>query len=323
VTSVKNQRNCGACWSFATVGPLESAILMYDGKIEDLSEQQLISCNPWGYSCDGGWYAFDMYFDPGSALESCQPYTGSDKTHCNNCSGIYKIINWNYVSASDTPSVEEIKTAILIYGPVAAGMYASNAFMFYKGGVWTKDEEGDVNHAVTIVGWDDSLGPNGAWIIKNSWGSDWGEGGFAYIAYGVLKIGYAAAFIQYKPPVWQDEFEPDNSTQEAKELKVGEVQKHKAQDVDWVYFTLQPNCSYFVYTNNLSSGSDTIITLYKEDGTTKIDENDDYNKNSQYSVLYIKPTTTQKYYLKIDQMFDYSENYFYYLGLKPLHCEFK
>lgn len=323
VTPAKNQKSCGACWAFATVGPLESSILMFDGKTEDLSEQQLISCNPWGYSCDGGWYIFEMFQDPGAALESCQPYTGSDKTKCNNCTGVYKIVNWNYVSLSDMPSIEEIKTALMIYGPVAAGMYASDAFMFYKKGVWTLDEEGDINHAITIVGWDDNLGDNGAWIIKNSWGNDWGENGFAYVAYGVLKVGYAAAYVQYKAPVWQDEFETNNSPQEAKELKLGEVQKHKAQDVDWVYFNLDPNCKYIVYTNNLSSGSDTIITLYKEDGTTKISENDDYNNNSQYSVIFIQPKDSQKYYLKIDQIFDYSENYFYYLGLKALHCEFK
>lgn len=325
VTPPKNQRNCGSCWAFGTIGPLESAILMFDGKTEDLSEQALVSCNPWGYGCDGGWYAFDMLMtgEDGAALESCQPYTGSDKTSCNNCSGAYFIQNWNYVSPNDMPSKEEIKTAILIYGPVASGMYASNAFMFYKDGVWTKDEAGDINHAITIVGWDDNLGENGAWIIKNSWGTGWGENGFGYVAYGVLRVGYAPAYIQYKTPQWTDEYESNNSSGEAKEIMVGDIQKHKAQDVDWVHFTLSPGCTYFIYTNNLSSGSDTIITLYKEDGTTKLDENDDYNRNAQFSVIYIKPTTKQKYYLKIDQLFDYSESYFYNLGLSPLHCELK
>lgn len=322
VTPVKNQRNCGACWAFATIAPLESAILMYDNKTQDLSEQALISCNPWGFSCDGGWYAFDMFIDDGAALESCQPYTGSDKTKCNNCPGSYYILDWNYVSAKEIPSIDEIKTAILIYGPVAAGMYASNAFMFYKGGVWTKDEEGDINHAITIVGWDDTKNPP-AWIIKNSWGNDWGENGFAYVTYGILKVGYAPAFVTYKASTWEDIYEPNNTPNEAREISINEIQKHKAQDVDWVYFTLDPACTYFIYTNNLSSGSDTVITLYEEDGSTKIDENDDYNRNSQYSVLFIKPQNTKKYYLKVDQLFDYSENYFYYLGLKTLHCEFK
>lgn len=305
VTPAKNQKNCGACWAFGTVAPLESAILIYDNKTEDLSEQALVSCNPWGYSCNGGWYAFDMFIDDGAALESCQPYTGSDKTKCNNCSGSYYILNWNYVSSQEMPSVDEIKTAILIYGPVAAGMHASDAFMFYKGGVWTKDEEGDINHAIAIVGWDDTKSPP-AWIIKNSWGNDWGENGFAYVAYGVLKVGYAPAFVIYKTPNWEDIYESDNTPSEAKEILLNEVQKHKAQDVDWVHFTLHPTCTYFVYTNNLSSGSDTVITLYEEDGSTKIDENDDYNRNAQYSVLFIKPEATKKYYLKIDQLFDYS-----------------
>ncbi len=321
VSLVKNQKSCGACWAFATIAPLESAILMYD-KIEvDLSEQALISCNPYGYSCDGGWYVFDMFIDEGAVLESCQPYTGSDRTSCNNCTGAYHISTWNYVSSSDMPSVDEIKTALLIYGPLASGMHASNAFMFYKNGVWTLDESGDVNHAVTIVGWDDTLEPSGAWIIKNSWGKDWGMDGFAYIAYGVLKIGYASAYLIYKYPTWEDIYEEDDNLTQAKELKVFEEQRHKTEDEDWVYFDLEKNCTYMVYTNNLSSGSDTIISLYDSDGTTKLDENDDYNRDSQYSLIYIKPNTNKRYYLQIKQLFDYNPEFFYYLSLKPLHCE--
>lgn len=318
VTPVKDQRNCGACWAFATIAPLESLILMYDGKTEDLSEQALISCNPWNWGCDGGWFAFDLLIEPGAALESCQTYTGSDRTKCNNCNGVYKIIDWHYVSQNDMPSIDEIKTALLIHGPLGAAMHASNAFMFYKGGVWTIDEEGDINHAITIVGWDDSLG---AWIIKNSWGKGWGMDGFAYVKYGVLRVGYAAAFVVYKPPAWEDVYEEDDDCQNAKELVIGEIQKHKADDIDWVYFTLSPNCKYVIYTNNLSTGSDTIISLFNEDCSKKLDENDDYNRNAQYSVIFIKPEKEKKYYLKIDQLFEYNENYFYYLGLAPLFCE--
>lgn len=322
VTSAKNQRNCGSCWAFGTVAPLESAILMFDGKTEDLSEQALVSCNPWGYSCNGGWYAFDMFIDPGAALESCQPYRGSDNTRCNNCAGAYKILEWGYISQSERPSVEEIKTALLLYGPLVTCMHASGPFLIYKGGVWTLDEEGDINHAVTLVGWDDSLGPEGAWIIKNSWGSDWGENGFAYVAYGVLDVGYAPAFIIYKTQEFEDKYEPDNSLGEAKELIVNEVQKHKGESTDWVYFNLTNNCTYMIYTINFM-GSDTVISLFKEDGTTKISENDDYNRNARYSLLFFTPSSNGKYYLKVDQLFEYSENFYYNLGIKPLRCEFK
>lgn len=322
ITPARNQKNCGSCWAFATVGPLESAILKQDSQEVDLSEQALISCNPWGYNCDGGWYAFDMFLDPGAVLESCQPYKASNNVKCNNCAGAYKILEWGYISQSDRPSIEEIKTALLLYGPLAVGMHASKLFQFYNGGVLTLDEDGPIDHAVTLVGWDDSLEPNGAWIIKNSWGTGWGENGFGYVAYGILQLGYAPAYVVYKFSEMEDKYEPDNSAAEAKELILNEVQEHRGESADWVYFELSNNCTYMIYTINFL-GSDTVITLYKDDGITEISENDDYNRNPRYSVLFFKPSDNGRYYLKIDQLMDYSENYFYHLGLKPIRCEFK
>ncbi len=323
VTPAKDQGRCAACWAFATIAPLESAILIYDGKLEDLSEQALISCNPYGFSCNGGYYAFDLLIEPGASLEECQPYTASDNTECNNCISSYKILDWNYVSWSDMPTMDEIKAAVLLYGPIAATMHVPYEFAFYIDGVWTLDREGYPNHGITIVGWDDNLGPNGAWIIKNSWGRDWGIDGFAYVAYNILGLGHNAAYVTYRYPNFTDVYEEDDDCSTGKELKLFEVQRHKGEDIDWVYFDLEPNCTYIIYTNNLSSGSDTIINLYDESCINLIEKNDDYEKDAQYSILYIKSEKKQRYYLKIEQCFEYSENYFYHLGLKPLNCEFK
>jgi len=319
VSPVKNQKSCGGCWAFATVGPMESAILRAGGPVEDLSEQALISCNPWGYSCSGGFWAFDMFLNPGATLESCQPYTASSGTQCVTCDHPYTLREWAYVSGSNMPPVDKIKTAILLNGPVAGALHASNALMYYKSGVFTLDEGGDINHAVTIVGWDDTLGPNGAWIMKNSWGTGWGENGFAYVAYGVLQLGYAAAYVVYTAPPGEDAYEPDNDASQARPIAVGEVQRHTSlADADWVKFHLEPGCSYFVYTNNLCSGSDTTLRLYDGTGSTLLASNDDYNGDANYSFLKITPAAATDYTLEIDQVFDYGPDLQYDVGLKIL-----
>lgn len=323
VSPVTNQRNCGACWAFATVGPLEAAILIGGGPVEDLSEQALVSCNPWGWGCNGGWWAFDMFLSTGAALESCQPYTAKDGTCVTSCEHPYRIDDWAYVSSSDQPSVDQIKTAILLYGPVAGALHASNAFGYYRGGVWTLDEEGDINHGVTIVGWDDSLGPAGAWRIKNSWGTNWGEDGFAWVAYGTLQMGYGAAYLMYGQTGGEDAFEPDNDVLSAKPLAIGVPQEHTlAAEADWFKFTLAPGCTYQIYTFNFLSGADTLIELYDASGTQRLAFNDDYQYDTSLSCLFVTPQGVTDYTLKVDDVFGYDPFHRYLAGIKPFRCAF-
>jgi hypothetical protein len=281
VSPVANQRHCGACWAFATIAPLEAAILIDGGPVEDLSEQALVSCNPWGWGCDGGWWAFDMLESPGAALESCQPYSATNGNCNTGCAHPYRIEDWAYVSSSDMPTVDQLKTAILLQGPVASGIHVSTAFSFYKGGIWTLDEEGDVNHGVALVGWDDA---KGAWRIKNSWGTGWGEGGFAWVDYDILRIGYGAAYVMYKRTGGDDAYEPDDDPAAATPLEIGTPQEHTlAADADWFKFTLAPGCTYQVYAFNLLSGADTLIELYDAAEAERLAFNDDYNGDSSLS----------------------------------------
>ncbi|MGE5405809.1 MAG: C1 family peptidase, partial [Candidatus Saccharibacteria bacterium] len=160
-TPIKDQGNCGSCWSFGTIGPMESAIKIKDKTTVDLSEQYLLSCNTKGYSCSGGWWCFDMLTNPGAVLESCQPYKAS-KVACNStCSKPYKLSGWGYVSGQySIPSVDAMKTAIYTYGPIGVAVAADSYFQSYTGGVFNHNYGGQVNHAVVLVGWDDS---KGAW----------------------------------------------------------------------------------------------------------------------------------------------------------------
>ncbi|HUW96873.1 MAG TPA: C1 family peptidase [Anaerolineae bacterium] len=207
-TPVKNQGGCGSCWAFSTVGILESNILYQDGLERDLSEQYLLSCNTNGWDCGGGWFAHDYHewkFPPGepeagAVNEIDFPYTAED----DECNPPYihreKIADWYYVGGSSgIPPVADIKQAILDHGPVSAAMCTGTAFGNYGGGVFEINECTKPNHAVVLVGWDDNLGTNGAWRLRNSWGPSWGEAGYMWIGYGVSSVGYGSNYVVYEP----------------------------------------------------------------------------------------------------------------------------
>jgi len=207
-TSVKNQGNCGSCWAFGTVGPLESKIKIHDGLEKNLSEQYLVSCNTDGWSCSGGWWAHNYHqwkIPPGepaagAVYEADFPYQAAN-VPCNPPHPHHeKITSWSYVGSQyGVPSVAAIKQAIYDRGPVAVAVCVGPAFQNYSNGVFQTNEtcSGSVNHAVVLVGWDDNQGSGGVWYLRNSWGAGWGEDGYMRIGYGVSKVGYAANYIVY------------------------------------------------------------------------------------------------------------------------------
>lgn len=205
-TPVKNQGACGDCWAFGTVGPLESQIQLQCGVTVDLSEQYLTSCNTNGWGCNGGWWAHDYHLNKppkndtqaGAVLESVFPFKASNVACGGPYNHPYRITNWAYVAGQPTPSVQAIKQAIYTYGPVAAAVYVGPQFQAYSSGIFNANESGQVNHAIVLVGWNDDLGPdNGYWILRNSWGSGWGENGYMRIRYGANQVGYSANYIQF------------------------------------------------------------------------------------------------------------------------------
>lgn len=110
-----------------------------------------------------------------------------------------KIASWAYVgNDSSVPPTENIKQAIYTYGPVAAAVCVGPAFQAYGGGIFQTNESsycsGGVNHAIVLVGWDDT---GGYWVLRNSWGTSWGESGYMRIKYGISNVGYAATYVVY------------------------------------------------------------------------------------------------------------------------------
>ncbi len=196
VTGVRNQGECGSCWAFAGVAQLESMVKIYAELEMNLSEQQVVSCVTPGHGCSG-WYteaAYDLFMSQGSAPEACMPYHANDTDPCiqHQCEKLAKISRYRAVSNN----VNSIKTALL-EGPVKSSMAVEDTFQTYTGGCYDKPYYG-TNHAVLIVGWDDTMcNGDGAWIVKNSWGSGWGENGFFYIKYGCCQMGTNALQIDY------------------------------------------------------------------------------------------------------------------------------
>ncbi len=206
---IRDQGACGSCWAFATVGAMETTMAIDNAGIVNLSEQYLVSCNLDGWGCGGGWWAHNYHAyesgqrsnPPGAVLESDLPYAAAD-TSCNaTYSHPYKLNSWNYVGSSHSvPSASAIKQAIYSYGPVAAAICVGPNFQGYRGGVSTGDDSGtcgldEVNHAIVLVGWNDA---DNTWILRNSWGTSWGESGYMRISRTSSNVGYSANYVVYQ-----------------------------------------------------------------------------------------------------------------------------
>ncbi len=197
VTAVKNQGSCGSCWAFGGIAAFESAIYKKDNVEVDLSEQYIVSCNTGGYGCSGGWWAYDIMVNPGVPFESCFPYAATDLPCDHNCTYPYQALGSGFAGPSNgVATVENIKQAVLDYGAVNTCVFVDSVFQAYTGGVMDRCRKNTsrVNHMVSIVGWDDSVG---AWKIKNSWGTNWGENGFIWMKYNCNLIGYGTTYVVY------------------------------------------------------------------------------------------------------------------------------
>jgi C1A family cysteine protease len=171
-----------------------------------LSEQYLISCNSNGWSCNGGWFAHDYHLKKyitgetaaGAVYESTFPYRAANVACNPPHQHQEKLSSWSYVNLSNpysVPSVAAIKQAIYKYGPISAAVCVGSQFQRYKSGIFSTNEScgsSAVNHAIVLAGWDDTTQ---SWLLRNSWGSSWGESGYMRIKYNTSNIGYAANYV--------------------------------------------------------------------------------------------------------------------------------
>jgi len=189
VSLVGDQRDCGSCWDFAATHAFESAYLITEGIMPNFSEQQVLVCNWGGSGCNGGWMedGYEVFMTYGAVEESCMPYYANDNYPCTQelCDPV--AILQNYV---DVPNnVNSIKNS-LMYGPLSTTFTVYDDFYGYRGGCYEHADNEPLNHAVIIIGWDDNMcDGEGAWIVKNSWGTNFGVDGFFYMKYGSSGFG--------------------------------------------------------------------------------------------------------------------------------------
>lgn len=181
VTPVKDQGQCGSCWTFSTTGALEGLYFINKGKLLSFSEQQIVDCDTKDQGCSGGlpYQAMQYTAEAGLELEDTYPYTGADGD-CNAKKLKSYTTNSNY-KLVQTQSAAALKAAIAKQ-PVTVGIEADqNVFQLYSSGVIKKNCGDNLDHAVLAVGYTTVNGQE-AFIVKNSWGSDWGQQGYVYIS---------------------------------------------------------------------------------------------------------------------------------------------
>lgn len=200
VTGVRHQGACGSCWCFSAAGAFESAIMLDEGFEVDISEQYALSCNTGGSGCSGGWMAdaYEVWQTYGAVTEEDMPYEADDTIPCPGSTypAVAKIDDVHDVGFS----VSQIKDAIYNHGPVSATMMVYPDLVPYESGCYYHSCSSELNHAILLVGWDDSYCTGqGAWIMKNSWGDDWGMDGYAYMQYDAACIGGYGTYVDYLP----------------------------------------------------------------------------------------------------------------------------
>ena len=207
VTPPRDQGPCGSCWAFASVGNLESRVLIAGGGAADtldLSEQTLLSCGDLG-GCDGGYPSGSAAYirDRGLPSEGCFGYASSKVACSNACPGWY-LDDWRVdaVYGGARPTAAELKLILLHFGPVVGTMAVYEDFYSYAGGVYAHVAGARVaNHAFLVIGYDDAAG---AFLCKNSWGTAWGEGGYFRIGYGAMssEVEFADGVVAMGDALW-------------------------------------------------------------------------------------------------------------------------
>jgi len=185
VTPAKDQGGCGSCWAFSTAETLESHIAITTGTLMEFAPQEFVDCTPNPQECGGTGgcsgatqeLGFGYAITAGITTEKSYPYTAqtgtceiSKKKIVAGITGFEKIESNNYTA---------LMNAVVTVGPIAISA-AAEPWQFYSGGVYNGHCGADVDHAIVLVGYGVS-GTKPYWLVRNSWGTSWGEEGYIRI----------------------------------------------------------------------------------------------------------------------------------------------
>lgn len=187
MTPVKNQGGCGSCWAFSATEVVESALAIASSKLLELAPQELVSCSPNPQHCggDGGcqgstqWLGFQYLEKVGLVEEKNYPYAAVTGTCEKNKldKKVPKVFVKDYVRLPQN-NYTALMDAVANVGPIAISVSAS--WRDYESGVFDSDCGTTIDHAVVAVGYG-SEGGKDYWLVRNSWGSSWGDGGYIKI----------------------------------------------------------------------------------------------------------------------------------------------
>jgi cysteine peptidase B len=187
VTAVKDQGQCGSCWAFSATGNIEGQWAAAGHPLVSLSEQELVSCDKVSHGCSGGLmdnaYNYLLKYRNGTIVtEASYPYV-SGGGYAPACDPKKGTVGAQITSFKDIPKDEgQLASYLFTTGPIAVAVDATS-FQTYRSGIMTNCISRQLDHGVTAVGFDDNSNPP-YWIVRNSWGSNWGEKGYIRIKKG-------------------------------------------------------------------------------------------------------------------------------------------
>lgn len=211
VLPVDDQGNCGSCYGVSVVGVVSAALarngLVPSGEAGRLSNQFGLDCGAFEGGCNGGDEAqvFAYMKTHGFPLQSEYGPYRERSGQCKATADLlkrYKPLDWGYCTPAQESGIantQDIKNCMARYGPISIAFDAGGCNSYQAGQVMTGNG-GNVDHAVALIGWDDSKGTKGAWLMQNQWGTSWGDGGLCWIAYGAWSVGTEAIWCSAGDP---------------------------------------------------------------------------------------------------------------------------